>query len=73
MLTFMAGATITGAVVARYKRGEEIVGDAARQLGHDIGGGRRDHQRVDALRDGDMLDGAFDVGGARHHPPKTGR
>ena len=46
------------------ERGEEIVGDAARQLGQHVRGGRRDHQGIDALGDGDMLDGAFDVGGA---------
>ena len=32
-------------------------------LREDIGGGGRDEQKIDALRDGDVLDGAFDVGG----------
>ena len=50
-------------MVARYKSGEEIVGDAARQFRNDVGSCGGDDQGVDTLGDGDVLDGAFDVGG----------
>ena len=39
------------------------------KLREDIGGGRRDDQEIDSLRDGDVLDGAFDVGGSAPSAP----
>ena len=36
--------------------GEEIVGDAVSEFGQDVGGGRRDDQRVGPLRFADVLD-----------------
>ena len=38
------------------ERGQEVVGDAVRQLGDDIRGGRRDQEKVDGRRQGDVLD-----------------
>ena len=39
--------------------GQKIVGDAVRKFGQDVGGGRRDHQRLGPLRLADVLDGGI--------------
>ena len=44
------------------QRGQKIVGDAAREFGEDVGGGGRDEQEIGALRDGDVFDGAVEIG-----------
>ena len=52
---------------------EKIVGDALREVRENIGGGRRDEQKINSLRDGDVLDGAFDVGRLRAVARRTSR
>ena len=52
-----------GSFRSEIQRGEKILGDAVREFSEDVGSGGRDQQKIDALRDGDMFDGAFDVGG----------
>ena len=44
------------------ERGQEIVGDAAREFGEDVGRGGRDQQQIRSLRYGDVFDGAFQIG-----------
>ena len=51
-----------GSFRGEIKRGEKIVGDAVREFSEDVRGGRRNEQQINALRDGDMLDRAFDIG-----------
>ncbi len=63
MFTFMAGATSTGALVARYSVVRKSSREAVSEVREDVGGGRRDEKQVDALRHGDVLDGALDVRG----------
>ena len=65
MLTFIAGSDDDGGLGGEIKRGEKIVGDAVREFSENVGGGGSDEQQIDALRDGDVFDGAFDVGGRR--------
>ena len=48
----------------KIESAEKILGDAVREFAEDVGGGWSDQQQIDALRDGDVFDGAFDVGGA---------
>ena len=55
------------------QRAEKIVGDAVREFPEDVGGGRRDQEKIDPLRHGDVLDGAFDVGRRRNLPRRTFR
>ena len=45
----------------QIERGKKIGGDALRELGENVGGGRRDQQRIDGLRHGNMLDRGIDV------------
>ena len=56
MLVFIAGASTTGPVKARYRVREEIVGEAVGELGQQVRGGRRHHQHFVLLRDADVLD-----------------
>ena len=58
-----------GSLRGEIERGEKIVGDAVREFPEDVGGGGRDEKKIDALRDGDVFDGAFDVGEARSSAP----
>ena len=58
MLVFIAGASTTRPGERQIDGGQEIVGQAVRETRQQIGGGRRDHQQVVVLRDGDVLDGA---------------
>ena len=44
------------------ERGQEVAGDALREVSQNVGRGGRDHERVDGLRDRDVLDGGIDVG-----------
>ena len=60
MLTFMAGATTTGPVKARYSVVRKSSGQAVGHLGHQVGGGGRHHQQIVFLRHADVFDGAFD-------------
>ena len=43
------------------KRRQEIVGDALRELGNGVGGGRSDDQAINALRNRDVLDRALHI------------
>ena len=52
---------------------KEIARDALREVGEDIGSSRRNEQEVYALRDRDVLDGAFDVGGLPRRQRRTFR
>ena len=47
---------------SQIKCGQKIVGDALRELGENVGGGRHHQQRVNRLRHRDMLDRRIDVG-----------
>ncbi len=46
----------------QIKRGQEIAGNALRELGENVGRGGHNQQRINRLRDRDMLDGRVDVG-----------
>ena len=46
------------------QRSQKIVGDAAREFGDDVCGGRSNEQEIGALRHRNVLDGALEVGGA---------
>src|SRR5207245_763289 len=50
-------------------RGQEVVGDALRRLGQEVGGGRRDHDGVRALGQRHVLDrvGALGIEEVREH------
>src|SRR2546426_146599 len=52
-------------------RGQEVVGDAVRRLGQEVGGGRRDHDGVRALGQGHVLHcvGALRIEEVREHGP----
>ena len=56
MFVFIAGASSTGARVARIERGQEIVRDPVGELADDVGGGRSDEQQVHRRRERDVLD-----------------
>ena len=58
MLVFMAGASTTVPVKARYSGGEKIVREAVREFREQIGGGRRNHQDIVFLGHRDVLDRA---------------
>jgi hypothetical protein len=51
-----------GRVAGEVSGRDEIVGDAARELGDDVGGGGRDDEQIDRLREGDVRDGIGVVG-----------
>ena len=59
------GSNNHGSFRGEIQRGEKIVGDSVRKFSENVGSGGRDEQKIDALRDGDMFDGAFDVRGRR--------
>ena len=44
------------------QRGEEVAGDALREVGEHVGRGGNDHERVNRLRDRDMFDGGIEIG-----------
>src|SRR5438067_1619992 len=54
----------------QVQRGEKIIGDATGEFRHDVGGGRRYQKKIRALRDRDVLDGAFKVGFAAGRVPE---
>ena len=43
------------------ERGQEIAGNALREVRENVGGGGSDDQRIDRLRDRDVLDGGVDI------------
>ena len=47
---------------SQIQGGEKIIGDAARKFRNDVGRGGGYEKKVRALRDGNMLDGAFEIG-----------
>ena len=55
MLVFMAGASTTVPVKARYRVVRKSSAMPWAKLGDEIGGGRGDNQHVVVLRDADML------------------
>src|SRR5580700_1725125 len=50
-----------GSSAGQIERGQEIVGDAAREFCEDVGGGWSDQQEVGALRYRDVFDGALEI------------
>ena len=56
MRGFIAGATSTGAVGGEQHGRGEIVGEAVRHPGKEIGGRRRDHDQVGLAREPDVTD-----------------
>ena len=52
----IAGAISTGHARGQQQRGQEVVGDAVRGAGQEVGGGGRDHEGVGALGQGHVLD-----------------
>ncbi len=61
-----------GRGAGEVQRGKKVVGDAARKFRKNIGGCGSDEKQVRALRDGDVLDGAFQVGFAARFREKIG-
>ena len=56
----------------KVQRGQKIVGDAAREFRENIGSGGSDEKQIGTLRDGDVLDGTFQVGFAAGFREKIG-
>ena len=52
-----------GSFRGEIERGEKIFGDAVREFSENVGSGGSDEQKINALRDGDVFDGAFDIRG----------
>ena len=56
MLTFIAGASSSGALRGQHDRGQQIVGHPGRQAGDRVGGRRRDDQQVGLVGQPDVPD-----------------
>ena len=61
MLTFIAGATTTGAVV-EIERGQKIVGNALRKFGQQVCRSGYNQERINGLRHRDVFDGRINIG-----------
>jgi hypothetical protein len=62
MRWFIAGAIAIGAVGGQAQRADEVVGEAVRELGQRVGGGRREHDDVGPAREFDVAHRRFGGG-----------
>ena len=56
------GSNLVPSVVALDSNNQAVVGNAARELCKNVGGGRCDEEQICPLSDGDVLNGAFEIG-----------